>query len=76
MHELCVWSIVEDSLGVKVVRSYMGRFMTSLEMAGVSLTLMKLDNQILPLLGNYSATCTSLMWTPLRRDHHFSEATF
>ena len=36
--------------GLKVVRNYVGEYCTSLEMAGVSLTLLKLDNELEELL--------------------------
>jgi len=36
--------------GVTVVRCYVGSFMTSLDMTGFSLTLLKLDGALLPLL--------------------------
>ena len=44
---------LEETLHFNVVRTYMGRFMTSLEMAGVSLTLMNVDSNILKLLGKF-----------------------
>jgi len=36
--------------GIKIVRSYVGEYMTSLEMGGFSMTLLKLDSELLPLL--------------------------
>ncbi len=36
--------------GIKIVRSYVGEYMTSLEMGGFSITLLKLDSELLPLL--------------------------
>lgn len=39
--------------GVEVKRIYVGTFMTSLEMAGVSLTLLHLNEERLKYLGNY-----------------------
>jgi dihydroxyacetone kinase-like protein len=36
--------------GISVARSYVGEYCTSLEMAGASLTLVRLDDQIEPLL--------------------------
>jgi dihydroxyacetone kinase-like protein len=36
--------------GLKVVRNYVGNYCTSLEMAGASLTLLKLDKEIEDLL--------------------------
>jgi dihydroxyacetone kinase-like protein len=38
------------NLGLDVVRNYVGNYCTSLEMAGASLTLLKLDPQIEELL--------------------------
>jgi dihydroxyacetone kinase-like protein len=37
-------------LGLEIVRTYVGNYCTSLEMAGASLTLLKLDNEIEDLL--------------------------
>jgi dihydroxyacetone kinase-like protein len=36
--------------GVKIVKNYVGNYCTSLEMAGVSLTLVKLDDGLIELL--------------------------
>ena len=36
--------------GVKIYRSYVGNYMTSLEMAGCSLTLLELDDELKKLL--------------------------
>jgi dihydroxyacetone kinase-like protein len=36
--------------GIKIYRSYIGEFATSLEMAGMSITLLKLDNELKELL--------------------------
>ena len=44
--------IVVDRLKVNVVRVYVGTLMTSLEMAGVLLTLLKTPSQWVELLGN------------------------
>ncbi|TYP58849.1 dihydroxyacetone kinase subunit DhaK [Thermosediminibacter litoriperuensis] len=41
--------ILEDK-GIKVYRTYVGEFMTSLEMAGASITLLKLDDELKSLL--------------------------
>jgi dihydroxyacetone kinase-like protein len=38
------------ALGLTIVRNYVGNYCTSLEMAGCSLTLLKLDKQIEDLL--------------------------
>jgi dihydroxyacetone kinase-like protein len=39
-----------DSLGVRVYHTFVGEFMTSLEMAGASLTVLKLDDELKKLL--------------------------
>ncbi len=39
-----------ESLGIRIYRSYVGEFMTSLEMAGLSVTLFKLDEEMKTLL--------------------------
>lgn len=39
-----------DGKGIQVYRSYVGNFFTSLEMAGVTLTMMKLDQELKELL--------------------------
>lgn len=36
--------------GIKAIRSYVGEYMTSLEMGGFSITLLKLDSELLDLL--------------------------
>ncbi|MCG0275400.1 MAG: dihydroxyacetone kinase subunit DhaK [Thermosediminibacteraceae bacterium] len=41
--------ILEEK-GIKVYRTYVGEFMTSLEMAGASITLLKLDDELKSLL--------------------------
>jgi dihydroxyacetone kinase-like protein len=38
------------ALGIEVVRSYVGEYCTSLEMAGASITLSRLDDELLRLL--------------------------
>lgn len=42
--------------GVKVVKTYVGEFATSLEMAGVSVSLFKLDDELTRLLAKPAAT--------------------
>jgi len=42
--------------GIEVYRSYVGEFATSLEMAGASLTLMRLDDDLRPLLDAAAAS--------------------
>jgi len=39
-----------SSKGIKIYRTFVGNYMTALEMAGCSLTLMKLDNELKELL--------------------------
>ncbi len=41
---------VLESCGIKMARSYVGEFFTALEMAGFSVTLMKLDDELKALL--------------------------
>lgn len=42
-----------ESRGVLVARAMSGSFMTSLEMAGVSLSLMRADGELLRLFGGF-----------------------
>lgn len=49
-------STVTENLGAVVARVMSGSFMTSLEMAGMSLTVMQANEEILRLFGE----CTSL----------------
>ena len=44
--------ILAGKLEYNVTRAYMGSFMTSLEMAGVSLTLLKMTDRWAECLGN------------------------
>lgn len=39
-----------DSAGIKIYRNYIGEFSTSMEMAGASISLLKLDNKLKKLL--------------------------
>ena len=39
-----------DEKGIKVYKTFVGEFMTSLEMAGCSVTLLKLDDELKVLL--------------------------
>ena len=48
---LGLYIIIVDRLKVNVVRVYVGTLMTSLEMAGVSLTLLQTPSQWVELLG-------------------------
>ena len=43
-----------EAQGIKVSRTYVGNFMTALEMAGCSLTLLKLDDELKELLDEHS----------------------
>ena len=43
-------SEVLSSMGVKIERTYVGNYMTSLEMAGFSITVLKLDRELKELL--------------------------
>jgi dihydroxyacetone kinase-like protein len=36
--------------GIKVYRAYVGNYFTSLEMMGITITLMKLDDELKPLI--------------------------
>ncbi len=45
---------IVDKVGVVVIRVYMGALMTSLEMAGVSLTLLKMKPEWRQCLGMYT----------------------
>lgn len=60
--ELCVaYGRLHDALiglGVKVERSLVGNFVTSLEMAGAAITLMRLDDEVLALWD-------APVWTPV-----------
>lgn len=47
-----LWLFVVER-GVHVARVMSGSFMTSLEMAGVSVSLMRVDEEILHLFGEY-----------------------
>lgn len=52
--ELCIvnrkLSTILGDAGIKTMRTYMGEFMTSMEMAGCSITLLKLDDELKELL--------------------------
>ncbi len=53
MEQYIVYNRVEDVLnekGIKVYRSYVGNYFTSLEMMGVTLTVMKLDDELKELI--------------------------
>ncbi|MBS3784573.1 MAG: dihydroxyacetone kinase subunit DhaK, partial [Anaerolineae bacterium] len=43
LHEIC------EAHGLEIVRNLMGRYITSLEMQGVSITLLKMDDEMLEL---------------------------
>ncbi|BDF05922.1 dihydroxyacetone kinase subunit DhaK [[Clostridium] hylemonae] len=46
-------------MGVKIHETFVGNYITSLEMAGCSLTLMRLDEEMKPLL---EAPCDTMAW--------------
>ena len=53
MEQYIVYNRVEEILsekGIKVHRSYVGNYFTSLEMMGVTLTVMKLDDELKELM--------------------------
>ena len=52
--------LLAECLQLKVVRVIMGTLMTSLDMAGVSLTLMKLENDWIQYLGKMRSCCSLL----------------
>ncbi len=47
------------SKGIKIYKSFVGNYMTSLEMAGCSLSILKLDNELKELL-DYSCNTPAL----------------
>lgn len=47
--------ILKDN-GVKVYKTFVGEFMTSLEMAGCSITILKLDEELKVLLDSQANT--------------------
>lgn len=51
---------IAESRGVKVERALVGTFMSALEMRGVSLTLMLVDEAVLKLIGE-SGTLEALL---------------
>lgn len=67
---------IAEERGVKVARALVGTFMSALEMSGVSLTLMLVDNPLLKLIGkrglepkgiargnHHPSTCSSIETT-------------
>jgi dihydroxyacetone kinase-like protein len=48
--------------GLRIYRTYVGEMMTSLEMAGASLTLLKLDDQLKVLLEEPANTPAFKQW--------------
>lgn len=44
-----MYSLLDD-FGIKIYTPYVGEFATSLEMAGMSITLLKLDDELKKLL--------------------------
>jgi dihydroxyacetone kinase len=55
-----------EASGLRVVRSYVGEFITSLEMAGASLTVTLLDDELLSLLDAPANTVGFSAWPPGR----------
>ncbi len=53
--EWLVFGAIVENAGIGVDRAYCGSFITSLEMAGVSLTIMHLDDTRTACLGNYQS---------------------
>ena len=47
----CIFSTTEEGLGLKVDRAYCNTFVTSLEMAGLSITLLHLNDTFTRCLG-------------------------
>lgn len=45
--------ITAESRGIHIARVFVGSFMTALEMAGVSLTLLLVDDELLTLIGEF-----------------------
>ncbi len=43
---MCYFQRNLDENGIKVYRSYVGDYFTSLEMAGITLTIMKVDEEL------------------------------
>ena len=50
---MCFVYSLASKLEYNVIRAYMGSFLTSLEMAGVSLTLLKMTDRWAECLGNF-----------------------
>uniref|UniRef100_A0A8D2J4E8 Triokinase/FMN cyclase n=1 Tax=Varanus komodoensis TaxID=61221 RepID=A0A8D2J4E8_VARKO len=55
-----------ESRGVHVARAFVGSFMTALEMAGVSLTLLLVDDELISLL---DAATTAVAWSQPAKLH-------
>lgn len=77
-----VVSMVTESRSVVVARVMCGSFMTSLEMAGLSLTLLKVNQETLRLIGEHmKASCTfvprahvnsnDIIWKRISSTFHF-----
>ena len=45
------WSGIAEGRGVKIARALVGTFMSALEMPGISLTLLLVDEPLLKLIG-------------------------
>ena len=60
---ICYKSIGEyfDKLNTKIVSKYIGEYATSMEMAGMSITVMKLDDQLKDRITSYNVCYTKLL---------------
>jgi dihydroxyacetone kinase-like protein len=59
-----VFDVLKDS-GINVYRSYVGNYFTSLEMMGITITLMKVDDELKSLV---DLECESTGLTQLQRN--------
>ena len=59
-----VFDVLKES-GINVYRSYVGNYFTSLEMMGITITLMKLDHELKTLV---DLECESMGLTQLQRN--------
>ena len=51
-----------DKAGVTIARTLVGNYITSLEMAGCSVTLLKADDELRPAVGRAGAAPPALRW--------------
>jgi dihydroxyacetone kinase-like protein len=66
MEQYILYNEIESILsgkGIRIYRSYVGNYFTSLEMMGATLTVMKLDEELKPLL---DMECESIGLTQLK----------